>query len=1185
MKFRSLIWLTLLIPMFSPCLWGQASTGSLLGRITDGTGAVLPNARISVLNTETNVHYDSVSNSAGDYLVPYLTPGTYELKVEASGFKSYQRPGIGIQQAAAITVNVQMEVGANTEVVNVSSAVPLIDTSTASTGEVVESQQIMNLPTKDGNPIVLSTLVPGVIFTPQSMSYVRPFDTSSPSQITVNGTREGSTEYLLDGAPNMQGIEVAYTPAASTLSEFKVQTTSVDPSWGYHTGAMINYTTKTGTNTLHGIINYQFLGPQLIAPEFFAITGTNHKPRLDTNHWDSSLTGPVYIPKIYNGHNKTFFTVGYEGGHWFDPTPIVSQTVPTAAERMGNFSQLLNISSAYQIYDPTTTVPVGNGLYQRSPFLGNIIPSGRINPIAAKIAALIDAPNQPGLSNGGNNYTAGTNSNDHYYNTLLRMDHNITDNQRIFGRYYNTGLQRIWHEAHSGMAGDNFFRYDQGITLDHVITVSPTFVIESRYAFIRFQFGDRPLQLGWDLSSLGFSNTYTGQLTAQKPGSVRLPGLSFANFLTGDQISSVTNSDRWDMIHEPAVNVTKIISAHTLRSGVSYRAYLRNGFDQGATAGAFTFDSTYTGGPYNTSSPAPLGQDFASFLLGIPSNGSAAINSSYAVKQSSWAFYVMDDWKVNPRLTVTAGLRYELPSALTERYNRSVAAFDPTAKIPIASQVESNFQKTPPSGVPAINVQGGLTYPGVNGVPRQLWQRSTDNIMPRIGFAYSITPETVVRSSYGVFRESLGIPDMATGQLVVPQYGFNSTTAFVPTLNNGQTFIADLTNPFPNGLTQPVGSSMGASTQLGETIQAFNPHLKNPYVQTWQFGVQRQLPSNSVIEIDYVGTRGTHMRVLRDLNAVPAAFLSTSTSRDQNTINYLSGQVPNPFYPLLPNTNLSAQTASRAQLLRPYPQFATAAPPEAGSGSQQTQSVGIGVGVPTTGIQEEVNSGYSWYHGLQARVEKRYSSGLAATYAFTWSKDMQAITYKNVSDPKPERVISDLDRPIRNTVMVNYELPFGRGKLWGNSAKGLVDSVIGRWQVNGVYTLQSGAALTCGNVIMTCSPSEVKLPSSKRRVSEWFNTSCFNTNPKQQLQWNLQTLPSRFSGIRAPGVNALDFSAMKSFRIREKMHLSFTAQGINVLNHPQFEGPNTAPTSTAFGKITSQYSWQRIVELSARLSF
>ena len=809
----------------------------------------------------------------------------------------------------------------------------------------------------------------------------------------------------------------------------------------------------------------------------------------------------------------------------------------------------------------------------------------RINPVASKIAALIDAPNQPGLSNGANNYTNGANSNDHYYNYLGRVDDNITDNQRAFVRYYWTRLQRIWHEAHSGMVGDNFFRYDQGITLDDVITLSPTLVIESRYGFLRFQYGDKPLQIGWDLASLGFSGTYISQLKAQAPGSYRLPGLSFTNYLTGGQIGNVSNFDQFNMIHEPAVNVTKVISSHTIRSGLSYRVYMRNGFSQGAAAGAFSFNSTYTGGPLSTSSAAPLGQDFASFLLGLPASGSAAINTSFATIQKFWAFYAMDDWKLGPKLTVTAGLRYELPSALTERYNRSVAAFDPTSQIAIASQINSNFQKNPPAGVPAINVQGGLTFPGVNGVPRALWLRSTRGLMPRVGFAYSVTPKTVLRASYGVFREVLGIPSMTANQTPVPETGFQSTTAFVPTLDNGQTYIANLTNPFPNGLTEPVGAALGASTNLGQTIQAFNPHLTNPYIQTWELGLQRELPSNSVIEVDYVGNRGTRMRTLRDLNPVPAADLSTSTSRDQATINYLGAQVPNPFYPLLPGTNLSGTTVARAQLLRPYPQFATSAPPESGNGSQQIVASALSSGVLTTGIQEEVNGGYSWYHALQASIQKRYSSGLAATYSFTWAKAMQAITYKNVSDIKPERVISDLDRPIRNTIMVNYELPFGSGERWGTSAKGLLNGVIGGWGVNGVYTLQSGAALTFGNAIMTCSPSQVKLPSNQRTVKEWFNTSCFNTNSAQQLQWNLQTLPSRFSGIRAPGVNDVDFSVMKHFRITEKLGLSFSGQGINVLNHPQFEAPNTSPTSTAFGSITTQYSWQRIVELSARLSF
>lgn len=375
------------------------------------------------------------------------------------------------------------------------------------------------------------------------------------------------------------------------------------------------------------------------------------------------------------------------------------------------------------------------------------------------------------------------------------------------------------------------------------------------------------------------------------------------------------------------------------------------------------------------------------------------------------------------------------------------------------------------------------------------------------------------------------------------------------------TYIANLTNPYPSGFSPALGAAGGASTFLGQNISFFNPFLTNPYMQRWQFAVQQQLPGKSLLELSYVGNRGTRMRATQDLNPVPRQYFSTLPVRDQATINLLNSQVANPFYPLLPRTNLASTTVALSQLLRPYPQF--------------------------TGITAAMNAGFSWYHALQLRTEKRLSAGLTAQYSFTWSKFMQATSYLNPTDPQPERVISDLDRPFRHVLAWIYELPFGRGKALTVSGNKVLSTAVSGWQVQGVFTYQSGQALGFGNALLLpgMTMTDVILPAGQRSVGQWFNVGAFNRNSSQQLASNIVTLSSAFSGIRAPVVSNWDLSAIKNTRVRERWQVQFAAQFINALNHPQFTPPITTPTSTAFGQLTGSYNWQRIIEFGMKVAF
>ena len=1135
-------------------LKAQDARGTILGRVTDQSGAAIAAVKIDVVNTDTSVRATSTSNSSGDYILPYLLPGPYNITVEQQGFKRYTRNNVVLREGDRVSIDVAMQLGDSATTVEVTSAAPLLDTSTASAGSTVNTRAIQELPTKDGMVLITATFAPGVTFTPQSAGYIRPFDTGSPSSMSVNGTRPGSNEFQLDGTPNLQGQQIAYSPPQGVVSEMKVQTSTFDASTGFNTGAVMNMTLRTGTNRLHGQIEYFMQNPALNADNYFRLS--TGKPGFRIHRYGISGTGPVVIPKLYDGKNRTFFTYGYEAIWSFDPSPWVVETVPTLAERKGDFSALLNISPAYQIYDPYSTVSLGNGRFQRSPVPGNIIPANRINPVAAKIASLWDLPNQQGTADGTNNYTMGKNAQDTYWNHLFRLDHNISERQRLYGRVNATSLERPENIRQNKTVGDNFYRYNRGAVLDYVNIFSPSFVMDARYSFMRFKTGYTPYQQGWDLASLGFAPGFINQLQGLDSRALKLPNLNFSSAAVFSPLGGVnSNNQQIYMIHEGAVNFTNIFGAHTVRSGLTYRGYLENAYDLGSSSGALTFDSTWTGGPLNTNAPSPLGQEFASFLFGLPASGSLPLNDSFAEKQSYFAMFAQDDWKVNTRLTLSLGLRYELPSSLTERYNRSVKSFDAAASTSIGATARQNYALSPINQIPAtaFNTSGGLTFAGVNG-SRNLWNRSYTNFMPRFGFAYSLTPRTVLRGGYGIYYAPLGVTFVN-----VNQTGFSGSTAFVGSVDNGLTYTADLTNPFPGGFQRPLGANGGPATFLGQNVSVFDQNLRNPYAQRWLFSVQRELPANLLIELSYVGNRGTRLLTTQDLNAVPAAYLSTSATRDQNVINALGAQVANPFYPLLPRTNLAATTVATSQLLRPFPQF--------------------------SGITMTTNGGASWYHGLQARLEKRYSSGLYGSYSFSWSKFMEAISYLNPTDIRPEHVVSDQDRPFRSVVTWGYELPFGKGKRFGNSINKVASLAITGWQAQGIYSFQSGQALAFGNAILTCAPGDIPLPDDQRTVRTWFNTSCFNRTASQQLASNIRTVSTRFSGIRGPGINNFDLSFIKNTRLAEGVRLQFQAEAINALNHPQFTNPNTTPTSSAFGQLTGTFSWQRVIEFGMKLSF
>jgi hypothetical protein len=554
-----------------------------------------------------------------------------------------------------------------------------------------------------------------------------------------------------------------------------------------------------------------------------------------------------------------------------------------------------------------------------------------------------------------------------------------------------------------------------------------------------------------------------------------------------------------------------------------------------------------------------VGQGLASLLLGIPTGGSINRNDSQAIQTPYYSLYVHDNWRVSPKLTLDLGVRWEYEGPETERFNRAIRGFDANAAQGIEAAARAAYTRSPDAALAAdqFRVRGGLMFAGVGGQPRGFWDKSKGFLAPRVGLAYQITSSTVFRSGFGLYPIQIGQPL----QNRALQHGYDQVTDLVPTLDNGQTFIATINNPFPSGVINPPGNSLGAATFLGRSFLFYNTEGKLPYTARWSSNVQTMLPGQFLVEIGYVGSKTVRLFVDRDVNAVPNSFLSTSPVRDQAAINFLSANVPNPFAGLLPGTGLNGSTIARSQLLRPFPQY--------------------------TGVTMRDFQGYSWYNSLQVRSERRFSNGFTALLAYTWAKTMEATQYLNAGDMFPHRVISPIDRTHSLTASGIFELPFGRGRALASDAGPVTHRIIGGWQIGAVWLLNTGEPVGFGNVLFAGDIEDIPLSRGERNIDRWFNTNAgFVTDAARQLSSNLRTFPLRLSGVRAGAFNSWDLSLLKQTTIHENYNIQFRAEFLNAFNHPSaWAPPNTSPTSSAFGQVTGSYALPRIIQLGLKFVF
>ena len=744
---RVLAALTAILLGSSMPLWCQDARGSIGGRVTDTQDALVTGARVIAVNEKTGGTASAVTNESGSFRLPFLLPGDYKLTVEMSGFRTYSQSGIGLRVGDSLDLAIRMEVGNVSETVEVKGGTPLLDTGNSSIGQVIDSKRLEDLPQRGGNPLELERLAPGVA----NLTSLRVMKLSSPaatSQITVNGTGQFSTQFNMDGVSNSSNDQgrgyarVNFIPPSPAVSEFKMQSNPYDATVGHVFGAVINVSSKGGNNEWHGTMYYWAKNSAFDAVNFFDNKIGNGKVGYQDHRFGATVGGPVAIPHIYDGHNKTFFLYAWEGSKFGQPaTTNQTSTVPTAAERVGDFSALLKlaeIGSTYQIYNPFTTRSAGTpGRYQRDPFAGNIIPANLISTVGKNLAALYPLPNQPGSLDGRSNYYYPDVRYQSYGANMARIDHAFSSNHRMFLRVNKYHFDNPKDLLGIPATKEVFQQNNRGLALDDVIVLNPTLILNVRYGVVNADFPEKRVTQGTDLAKFGFSPSLVKLVdpkTATIPRALVTGFATLSDWADGDGLNS-------SLTHNLVADVTKIKGAHVIRSGVDMRLFrtFGNRFP-GALAPDFTFASTYTKGPLDNAAAGPLGQELAALLLGIPGGNMTTI-ASYAAQNKYAGFYVHDDYKLSSKLSLNLGLRYEKEWLPNERFNRLVAGYDFTAASPVEAQAKLNYAKNPIAELPAsaFSAKGGLTFVDANN--RSPYNSNSGHFLPRVGLAYQLMPD------------------------------------------------------------------------------------------------------------------------------------------------------------------------------------------------------------------------------------------------------------------------------------------------------------------------------------------------------------------------------------------------------------------------------------------------------------
>ncbi len=1151
----------------------QSFVGEIRGLILDPGGAIIAGANVSLKNEATGTVVNTVSTTAGQYAFAQLEPGTYTITVQVQGFKTLTRPGIivGVQQKVGL--DLKMELGDVNQSIAVTAEAPLIESATASNGTVTTTQQITDLPNLGRNTFLLSKVDNNVV--PSGPPQWNRFqDQIGSSNLSINGGPIRGNNYIVDGIPITSSQNLAiFIPEQDSVQEMKLQEDTYDATMGRTGGGMFNVVLKTGGNDLHGDVMGYLRTTDMTANSFFNNAAgrlpngnlVDPRPNEKWENWGATLGGPVVIPKIYNGRNKTFFFASTEG--YLEAQPASgSYAVPTPAELSGNFS-----AAGKTIYDPQTNVAGANGSVTRSPFPGNVIPPTRINPVGQAILSYLPKAQNLTAPADTNNFTGEDTLGNHAEEHVFKLEEDPSNWLRLSGSFVYYKSHEPGGNTLETLPGSGSYLLDRHVdatAVNAIATLNPTTVLTARFGFNRFPNIYNYVSQGFDQTKLGFPASYVNSLQVKE-----FPGINLSQAGTSFGGGSPSNITYWS--RNASFALSKNAGRHNLTVGFDYRLIHTDGISWTNGFGTFTFNGIFT----SSTNQSANGIDFADALLGYPSAGAVQTNSHEYFFIRYYSGYIQDDIRVSNKLTINAGLRYEYETGEAEQFNHMLVGFDQTAYNPIQGFL--------PSGS-GVNAYGLPLIAGQNSNPTACCDALKDKFGPRAGFAYQIDDKTVFRGGYGVFYAPIYFS-------FDNQYspGLAQTTSYLASTDGNATPAGSLSNPYPKGILQPNSIQAGVLQQLGNPTYFPDQRRTQGIVQQFSADIQRQLPYGIALEIGYSGARsrdlqmGSTSTAYLPLNQVPVQYLGMGSA--------LSAKVANPFYGL-PNVGgiLAGATVAAAQLLMPFPEY------------QQ--------------VYDSNNLGHANYDSMIVKANKRLSRGLTFLYTFTWSKNEDntyagaASNYfisssgstapaypQNVYNLGAEWSLSAGSTPWRSSAAWTYELPFGRGKPFGNGAPAAVDYVIGGWSINGVMTLATGFPLfvyqqnnnsTIGTLEQRPNATGVspnKSGSPESRLYQYLNPAAFSLAPAYSFGNLSRSIP-----MYGPGLANWDISVFKTVTVRERFKAQFRAEALNAFNTPNFANPNVnfqgfksdgVTPNGNFGRITYQMNLPRELQLGLRFSF
>jgi hypothetical protein len=1129
--------------------FGQGATlGSISGRVADPSQAPVPDASISVANVKTGVSSSAATTADGYYTVRFLQPGTYSVSVSKTGFQKSVQPSVVVATATSPTVNFTLTLGAVAETVTVTEQVAQLETQTADKGSIIDNVRMANTPTQGHNIMGITWAAAGVTVATNAKSFT-PYDNSGSTSISISGGQVKSNEMLIDGVPNRGGSEgglYGTIPTQESVAEMKVLSSAYSAEYGRTTGGVINITTRSGSNAFHGEGYWFNRNVTMAANTFERNLASQGRLPVHFDQYGFVVNGPII-------KNKLFFNFGWGRLHSGTKKSYIGH-VPTDKERTGDFSDSWynksGVKTLLQIYDPwSIKQDPATGKYSRLPLTGNLIPTSRLNPVGKALWKYIPMPNASGDSiTRANNYApSGGAAKADFSEYNPRVDWNINDRQRLSVRYIRNNFNSYDVEFYPGAADVNtgfpFTRANHNAVFDYTWTTSPTSVLNVRAGIQRYltaNINNKRSEV--TPKDLGFSSTFISQASPYFPafgfggsplGSTEFTGAGqgSGNF-TPDQINNLDAT--W----------SKIIGKHTLKIGGQGRMERYYNVAAGYDAGSFGFGRTATNLDPQVST-AGTGDPVASFLMGV---GSASINvQSLPARQSiSTAFFVQDDISVTAKLKLNAGLRWDYTGPMTDRYDAMTGIFDQKATSPLAPQVKN---APGASNCPACaNLIGGLTFPNVGGMPRNVFDASYKNFGPRIGFAYALNNKTALRGGFGMFFGPIWYDP---GQPA----GYSQTTSSI-LYDANQIPINLIDNPFPTGLLKPTGSSLGLATNIGTGVSYVDPHTREPRSYQASFEIQRELPWSSLLSVGYNFNKNDRLPVNPSLNIIPESLFVQGAS-------VLNKQVTNPFAGLVPGYALNQPTIAYSALQVPFPQF-------------------TGVTVMNAPI------GDSRYDGMQVQLTKRFSRGVSMSVAYTVSKKLGHYGYQNSFDNYLEKTVDPYDIPQAFVPHGAWEMPWGKNRSMWTDMPGWLDHIIGGWQFNWMIRISSGKPFQLGGDTIPVNGVDPNDVPGGQRLDQWINRAAYtlNTDPYRPRRWSAIT-----GRLREPPTHSFDLGIQKNFRITERVKFQLINNWINATNTPQWFGStgacNTASKS-CFGQIAgfqTQSNYPRQVQIAGRITF